>query len=110
MTPGGPVRINAVLATAILTAAFSSPLTAQQAVEDTPDQGFEILGAVGLMTPIASLMKDPQSFGATINVNIAYGLDATYWTSRKFGVGLVGWYSPAKLQVLDTGLSGCGSR
>lgn len=109
MTPGGRVRIHIVLATALL-AAFSTlltpPLSAQQVVEDTEDRGFELMGAIGLMTPIASLMRDPESFGATINVNVAYGIDGTYWTSRKFGVGLVGWYSPAKLQVLETDFQG----
>jgi hypothetical protein len=105
MTSGGRVRIHVVLAAALV-AAFSAPLAGQQAIEETQDKGFELVGAVGLMTPIASLMSDPESFGATINVNIAYGIDGTYWTSRKFGVGVVGWYSSAKLQVLDTDFQG----
>ncbi|MFV1987936.1 MAG: hypothetical protein ACC682_11705, partial [Gemmatimonadota bacterium] len=69
--------------------------------EERGGVGYQFLGTVGLLTPLANLTEDPASFGVTINVNVIYGLDATLWTSRHFGVGASGWYAPAQLQARD---------
>lgn len=105
MTRSGRVRIYAALFAAFLLAAGTSP-TSGQVISETGGRGLELLGAIGLLTPTASLMEDPESFGVTINVGVAYGLDGTLWTSDHFGVGLTGWYSPAKLQVQSTDFEG----
>jgi hypothetical protein len=80
---------------------LAGPANAQTAFEETGDKGFELLGSIGLLTPVANLTEDPATFGATINVNVIYGLDAIFWTSQRFGVGATGWYSPARLQPRD---------
>lgn len=101
MTRSGHVRIDAVLAVVALLMTAGAPVTAQASFQESGDSGFELLGAIGLLTPVGNLTADPASFGTTINVNIAYGLDAIYWTSRNWGFGGTGWYSPAQLQARD---------
>ena len=104
MTRRGRVRLNSVFALALLGATTGLPLAAQEALQDfdeTGNRGFELLGAVGLLTPVGNLTEDPASFGTTINVNVAYGLEGTIWLSRHWGVGAAGWYSPAQLQARD---------
>jgi len=105
MTRGGHVRVYAVLLTALALAGSANAASAQ-VIEDTGGRGFELLGSIGLLTPVSSLVDDPESFGATVNVSVAWGLDGMLWTSEHFGVGLTGWYSGAKLQVLDTDFQG----
>ncbi|MDX1393865.1 MAG: hypothetical protein R3195_05720 [Gemmatimonadota bacterium] len=103
MTRRGRVRLPAVLAAALLGAATTTaPLTAQNPVDfdETGGEGFEILGAIGLLTPLGSLVSNEDGVGATVNVNVSYGLDAVYWASSRWGVGATGWYSPAQLSIV----------
>ncbi len=101
MTRSGRVRIHAMLPAVALALLLAGPAKAQTAFEETGGKGFELLGSIGLLTPLANLTEDPASFGVTVNVNVIYGLDAIYWTSRHFGVGATGWYAPAQLQARD---------
>lgn len=101
MTRSGPVRIHSVLASAALLLAAMNPLAAQDAFDDTGYEGLELVGAIALMTPLGNLTEDAATFGTTINVNLAYGLEAVMWASNRWGFGASGWYSPAKLQARD---------
>lgn len=122
MTERGDVRIDAgngggrrsrsrglaPLFGALLAAMALGPreTTAQMAEEAIEERGFELLGHVGLITPVGNLTDNPDAFGASMKVSLVYGVDAIYWTSKNFGVGFVGLYAPGELQTLATSFQG----
>jgi hypothetical protein len=89
------------LTAALLLVTAGAPTAAQDTFDESGDSEFEVLGAIALLTPIGNLTADPATFGTTINVNVAYGLDGIFWASNNWGFGATGWYSPAQLQARD---------
>lgn len=96
------------LAGGLLALSLAGPLGANaQMVEDTPtSRPFDVAGFVGLVTPVANLTEDPETFSTSIDPYLALGLDLTYWISTRFGLDLTGVYSPSQLKARGTQFQG----
>jgi len=107
---GQPHACAVLLATLLAAIALGpTPLRGQATGEEEEaarEGGFELTGQVGLITPVSNLTEDVNAFDTSLKVGLAYSLDGTYWTSRKFGLGFAGLYSPAELQTVASGFQG----
>jgi len=107
MTGRGNVRIDAHGVLALVGALMMGMALGPTSAWGQVDEGrFELVGQVGLLTPVSNLTEDSNAFDTSMKVALAYTLDATYWTSKKFGLGVVGLYSPGELQMLPSGFQG----
>lgn len=100
---------GAALAVGLLVLALAgpSPVAAQMEEEDGGTFGvFDVAGFVGLLTPVANLTEDPESFATVIDPYLALGVDLTYWLSERFGIDVTGVYSPSELAVRSTQFQG----
>lgn len=90
-----------------LSLAGPSPVAAQMEDEDdAATEVFDVAGFVGLVTPVANLTDDPETFATSIDPYVALGVDLTYWVSSRFGVDLTGVYAPSQLQARGTQFQG----
>jgi len=104
MTPGGDVRIETgllrkALGTAMIMAALGAGAVAGQMADEEEYGGFDLMAAVGLLTPIADLTTNPDSYGTSMKVSVAVTGDATMWLSKRFGVAATGLYAALDLQA-----------
>lgn len=54
-------------------------------------------------SPLGNITRDPDSFGTSISSSGAFGGSASYWLGNgHFGLGLLGAYAPADLELLPT--------
>ncbi len=116
MTDCGVVRsfhdrtraVGAALLGLFVLAASAAPtaLAAQTAGAPSRDGGFSVSAAFGVLTPLANLTDDPESFGTVITPYLAAGVEAIVWTSSRFGIGVVGLYSPSDLDGVGTQFQG----
>ena len=102
---------RAALAGALLVLSLASPLPASAQGGDDPEdetasEAFDVAGFVGLLTPVANLTDDPESFATVIDPYLAMGLDVTFWVSDRFGLDVTGVYSPSQLAVRSTQFQG----
>lgn len=61
-------------------------------------EGFDILGAVGILAPVADLTNNPDTYGTSMKVSVGFSADATLWISRSFGIAATGVYASPDLQ------------
>lgn len=96
------------LARGLIALSLAAPLPAgaQMVDEATATGPFDVAGFVGLVTPVANLTEDPETFATSIDPYLALGLDLTYWVSTRFGLDLTGVYSPSQLKARGTQFQG----
>lgn len=69
-----------------------------QEAEDERSSGFEVLGLIGVMTPLAKLADSGDTIRAEFSTKVAFGAEVDYWFGN-FGVGVVGGYSSPELTI-----------
>ena len=69
-----------------------------QEAESERSSGFEALGLIGVMTPLAKLADSGDTIRAEFSTKVAFGAEADYWFGN-FGVGLIGGYSSPELTI-----------
>jgi len=99
-TPRGSIR--GLPGLFLLVAVLLAPdgLRAQMEDSATPGSGFELFASVGALQPLSNLTENAGSFSTVITPNVTFGVEATLWMSDNFGIGLLGSYSPADLDIL----------
>lgn len=104
----GWTRVGSLAGALLVAGLAPAPGAAAQEVEDpnAPHETFDVAGFVGLLTPVANLTDDPESFATVIDPYVAMGLDVTYWLSDRFGLDVTGVYSPAELAAKGTQFQG----
>lgn len=70
-----------------------------------PQSRWEVSAFFAWMAPVANLTGDPDSFGTTINPNLAFGVDGAYWFSN-FGIAAQGFWAGSELNVIATEFQG----
>lgn len=66
--------------------------------EGDQEGGFDLMASVGLLTPIADLTENPDTYGTSMKVSVAFSADGTAWLSRRFGIVAMGLYAAPDLQ------------
>lgn len=101
-------RIAAVAAILSAAGPLLGPRTAAAQPTDAPEAGSraEVSGFIGVLAPVANLTDDPESFATVIDPYLAVGVDGILWVSDRFGVGVVGVYSPTQLAARATQFQG----
>ncbi len=92
-----------------LSLALPRPAVAQMTDEDAMDgrrETVDVSGFIGMLTPVANLTEDPESFATVIDPYVALGVDMTYWLSDRFGLDVTGVYSPSQLAAKSTQFQG----
>lgn len=87
----------AALAATLAMVAFPAGIGAQEAVDEKAS-GFEVLGSIGYLTPLAKLADSGDSIRAEFSTKVAFGAEVDYWFGN-FGVGVVGGYSSPELTI-----------
>lgn len=62
--------------------------------------------AGGVLTPLADLTSDPESFGTAVTTAAALSVGLSWWTAPRWGVGLEATYAPADLRIRPTDFQG----
>lgn len=91
-----------MLAVTLSLFAFPADAGAQEA-EDGASSGFELLGSIGALTPLAQLAESDETItGDTVtaefSTRIAFAAELDYWFGD-FGIGVVGGYSNPELTI-----------
>lgn len=62
---------------------------------------------LGVLAPLNDVTADPSSFGTSVTVAPAFGVDAAFWPGGgDFGLGLQGVFAPGEIKVETTEFTG----
>ncbi len=92
---------------AVCVSLVSPALAVAQAVElPEDDRGRErtrsvavVTGYFGVLSPLAHLTDNPETFSTDVSISIGYGGELDYFFKNGIGFGVMGLYAPAKLTL-----------
>lgn len=79
---------------------------ARQAATEGPGPALEAAAFAGVLTPLARLTADPQSFETEVSTSLLVGAEAAWWPRRRLGVAAQGAWAPARLSLVPTDFTG----